>query len=809
MTTVETITAGTKEDQENMPPLKDCTPSAVNEPAVPLNFPGLTPSQFGISVGSFTPSSSSNLKDKSRLAQIKARRRSSIGVRGSPETNSLIRFMAQHRMKTPPTSQTPEPVGGTPFFPRVASTLRQKMASFQSLMDGVESDACDPVPAQDHGTGGCIRTGDYRSDGISCSAGKENDPPTKPTPSKRRRLGPPESCSGQISEAAFPVPLPGLKEEEAAACGAQSPGRPPCGDHAGASGPQRSPASLPPPAEMKPSGEADPATASAAKKKKQVRFGGPLSPEFFDKNLPPNTPLLKGGTPARGATPGGSAALRSLLRTPQRSPSQTTLPQPERHSPDGGGASPTFAIPRGGGGAHGKVVEDSDETAPADTECIFDTRPLNLDAAFLEESLSHAPSKLETKPKESFQTAVVNGCEFTPEEKQPQAGAEGPAPALTSKRRRKLQTSPEEEPATEAPPRSQRKRKVSALTRAQATALAPQQPAEGQAPKRSTRSAAKSACGRIKVASAAVRRWSKGVDRSLYGSRSYASKNPALSPITERRPLSWPAPDAWASDEESVDEAAGTGSASPPGLFGSAGRAGGLRKRPSEELRGHADGDHTSVQRQLLRQEEPVDEAELCVQISADARHPQPEKTELCEALQASPSACPPPGEGWANPEPAPSRARRGRRSSAPRGPPQERQSGPAVDEDGQGGPADDQQEQLLSAPASLEEAGAPGVELAPWQADFNFEDVFRAVSTRGQRSVRRSLRNQSSEQSAAGAGLAWLPHTSPEARREARRRGRSRRRPSAAPPVQPVQPPLPEDTQDPSLKEPSPKGSD
>lgn len=46
--------------------------------------------------------------DKSRLAQIKARRRSSVGVRGSPETNSLIRFMAQQRMKTPPTIQTPE-----------------------------------------------------------------------------------------------------------------------------------------------------------------------------------------------------------------------------------------------------------------------------------------------------------------------------------------------------------------------------------------------------------------------------------------------------------------------------------------------------------------------------------------------------------------------------------------------------------------------------------------------------------------------------------------------------------------------------
>ncbi|KAI4819030.1 hypothetical protein KUCAC02_004311, partial [Chaenocephalus aceratus] len=46
--------------------------------------------------------------DKSRLAQMKARWRSSVGVRGSPETNSLIRFMAQQRMKTLAGSRTPE-----------------------------------------------------------------------------------------------------------------------------------------------------------------------------------------------------------------------------------------------------------------------------------------------------------------------------------------------------------------------------------------------------------------------------------------------------------------------------------------------------------------------------------------------------------------------------------------------------------------------------------------------------------------------------------------------------------------------------
>lgn len=46
--------------------------------------------------------------DKSRAAQLKARRKSSIGARGSPETNSLIRFMAQQKIKSASSCQIPE-----------------------------------------------------------------------------------------------------------------------------------------------------------------------------------------------------------------------------------------------------------------------------------------------------------------------------------------------------------------------------------------------------------------------------------------------------------------------------------------------------------------------------------------------------------------------------------------------------------------------------------------------------------------------------------------------------------------------------
>lgn len=48
------------------------------------------------------------ITDKSGAAKLKARRKSSIGARGSPETNSLIRFMAQQKIKSASPSQSPE-----------------------------------------------------------------------------------------------------------------------------------------------------------------------------------------------------------------------------------------------------------------------------------------------------------------------------------------------------------------------------------------------------------------------------------------------------------------------------------------------------------------------------------------------------------------------------------------------------------------------------------------------------------------------------------------------------------------------------
>lgn len=69
---------------------------------------------------------------------------------------SLSRYVCSYSLNS-------QLVRSSPFLPLVASTRRQKMASFQSLMDVEENEVCDPMPRQDINTGGCIKTRDNLS----------------------------------------------------------------------------------------------------------------------------------------------------------------------------------------------------------------------------------------------------------------------------------------------------------------------------------------------------------------------------------------------------------------------------------------------------------------------------------------------------------------------------------------------------------------------------------------------------------------------------------------------------------------------
>ncbi|XP_035766510.1 cell division cycle-associated protein 2 [Neolamprologus brichardi] len=746
MATAEISTVSCEGDQEGAaspPPVEDI-PSVLNQTSAPLNFSELTPSQFGISVQSFTPAASSNRKDKSRLAQLKARRRSSVGVRGSPETNSLICFMAQQKRKTPPASQTPELVRSSPFLPRVASTLRQKMASFQSLMDVEENDACDPVPAQDSNTGGCIKTRDYLSDGNSHGGGKENNPPMTPTPSKRRRTSsPPESCSVEIREASTPTLSSTLMEQEDKVFELQSLSRPPPDDPAAVSPPQRS------------------------------------SPFRI-----PSLPLL-------------------LEMKPTAFEARCTV------------ACSSIVFPS---------VEEIGSAVASDTEWAWDAQPLNLNSAFYEESLSQLLTESDTNPSTTSQMDDQSEPDSLPEkEKQPDAGVGGPTAARSSNRRRK--PAPKQELGSEPQAcSSSRKRKL---------------PEESEPVKRSARSAAKLASGKMKTTSSTTRRWNKDVDRSLYGSREYASKNPALSPITERlsfitqsptaqetRSISCTAPDQETqlnpevtnetqvihdlavtnASEATVEDSVTSPSLSEKSAAGQDSRLLGVRVRgrrlkkrkvsiPDSHLtRGETQQqlyeEQTTTSLELstrtpsVHEERQEDTVELCAQTSADTS---------CTESECHVSAHVPTSDCPNNTEPAQGKAKRGRRSSVSSSVTAEQEncvkkhqtSCEEEEEERQGDRAASSQENIQSSSDSQEEGETAHVDLAPWQADFNFEDVFKPVCTRGQRSVRRSLRNQSKAENSSSAGLTWLPRTSPESSKETRRRTRGRRL-SAALPSQP-----------------------
>ncbi|KAK7933439.1 hypothetical protein WMY93_004335 [Mugilogobius chulae] len=560
MSTIEMEHAASEEeDQKN-------SFAVLTEISTPINFAESTAADFGISAQSFIPASLpySNHKEKSRLAQLKVRRRSNIGVRGSPETNSLIRFIAQQRMKTPPAQGTPELVRKSPFLPRVASTLKQKMASFQSLM-GVEE-----TKDSSSSTGECITTRDDLSDGDILKAGKENHPPSMTLPpNKKRRLGPSKGCEVQITEDSHPALHHGLQQlqEEATSVKGkplQSDKRDKASAEALLISPPLTEEQLPvsPDAQLWLSSESqqevvfelerihqptpdDPSEASTAqppshfhspsissllemkpsadcltsptvkKKKKQVRFGEALPPELFDKTLPPSTPLQKGGTPARAPTPGDALKLRSLLKTPQRSDSPSTLHQPEFNSPL---CSPPQLCPclAAAGWTQQRTripfpMEEIENEAAIAEESL-EVQPLKLDTAFTEDSLCLSDAECETKAAES-----VFPMDVVPSLQEEQTDTESLESGTSSSSRRRGKATLD---STEAPARSSgRKRKL---------------PEESEPVKRSSRSAAKTASGKMK-AGAATRRWNKKVDRSLYGSREYASKNPSLSPIRERR----------------------------------------------------------------------------------------------------------------------------------------------------------------------------------------------------------------------------------------------------------------------------------
>ncbi|XP_068876385.1 proliferation marker protein Ki-67 isoform X1 [Aphelocoma coerulescens] len=96
--------------------------------------------------------------------------------------------------------------------------------------------------------------------------------------------------------------------------------------------------------QKKRSGEMLPQTSG---KRKRVSFGGHLSPELFDKSLPPNSPLKRGALPARRSLPYGNSP-RAVLKKAQGL--KHLIDQEEKRSPKNSPAqqSPGASFPLSG-----------------------------------------------------------------------------------------------------------------------------------------------------------------------------------------------------------------------------------------------------------------------------------------------------------------------------------------------------------------------------------------------------------------------------------------------------------------------------
>lgn len=171
-----------------------CTPDTFK---TPLNFSTVTMEQLGVIPESLVKNSS----EKSSSYLKKSRRRSTIGTRGSPETNHLIRFIAQQRIlknaKRSPLAQD-SPFHGSPGLYRNVNSLRERMSAFQSAFHPIkENEKMTDCPKVSEVEGGSETTGLTNMEGL----GEHQHSGFSEKLCKRRRMSMQSSSDDTLSTA--------------------------------------------------------------------------------------------------------------------------------------------------------------------------------------------------------------------------------------------------------------------------------------------------------------------------------------------------------------------------------------------------------------------------------------------------------------------------------------------------------------------------------------------------------------------------------------------------------------------------------
>ncbi|XP_059958564.1 cell division cycle-associated protein 2 isoform X4 [Mesoplodon densirostris] len=178
-------------------PAAEVTPNRCMSDAFqsPLNFSTVTVEQLGITPESFVKNSSG----KSSSYLKKSRRRSTVGVRGSPETNHLIRFIAQQRNLKNASLTKNSPYQGSPVLYRNVHSLREQMSAFQSAFHSIkENEKMTDCPELSETEGEFKTTGSTKKENLGeC---QQFEFPANLS-SKRQRISSLSSSDGNLTDA--------------------------------------------------------------------------------------------------------------------------------------------------------------------------------------------------------------------------------------------------------------------------------------------------------------------------------------------------------------------------------------------------------------------------------------------------------------------------------------------------------------------------------------------------------------------------------------------------------------------------------
>ncbi|KAM9082559.1 cell division cycle-associated protein 2 isoform 5-T5 [Megaptera novaeangliae] len=178
-------------------PAAEVTPNRCMSDAFqsPLNFSTVTVEQLGITPESFVKNSSG----KSSSYLKKSRRRSTVGVRGSPETNHLIRFIAQQRNLKNASLTKNSPCQGSPVLYRNVHSLREQISAFQSAFHSIkENEKMTDCPEFSEMEGEFKTTASTKKESLGeC---QQCEFPANLS-SKRQRTSSPSSSDGNLTDA--------------------------------------------------------------------------------------------------------------------------------------------------------------------------------------------------------------------------------------------------------------------------------------------------------------------------------------------------------------------------------------------------------------------------------------------------------------------------------------------------------------------------------------------------------------------------------------------------------------------------------